>query len=104
MSDFTLKARDAHAAIKQILLTEWDPIGVSEFQEAQDEYDAYVAEVYRLLSRRVRVHEVFEYLWWLETSHMGLCGDRQKTEKIAERLVALISDGVLPGTDSALSS
>jgi hypothetical protein len=104
MSDFASKAREAHAVIKRILLTEWDPIGVSEFPEAQDEYDAYVSEVYRLLSRRAGVREMFDYLWWLETTHMGLCGDRQRTEKIAERLVGLVSEGILPGTEPSASS
>lgn len=90
MSDFVAKARDAHLAIKQILLNEWDPIGIAELAEAQDEYDAYIADVCRLLSRRAGVHEVFDYLWWIETMHMGLCGDRQRTEKIAERLIGLL--------------
>lgn len=104
MSHFAEKAKEAHAAIKQILLKEWDPIGVSEFPEAQDEYDAYVSEVYRLLSRRVGSREVFDYLWWLETAHMGLCGNRQRTEKIAERLVTLIMERVLPGTEPSAAS
>jgi hypothetical protein len=34
-------------AIKGLLLHEWDPIGVSEFPEASDEYDAYALQVYR---------------------------------------------------------
>ncbi len=103
MSEFASKAREAHAIIKRILLMEWDPIGVSEFAEAQDEYDAYTSEVYRLLARRTSVREIFDYLWWLETEHMGLCGDRQRTEKIAERLGALTSEGVLPGTEPPAS-
>jgi hypothetical protein len=89
MSDFANRARDAHAQIKQILLAQWDPIGVAEFPEAQDEYDAYVSEVYRLLSRRAGIDEIFTYLWWLETQHMGLSGDRQRTEEIAKRLYEL---------------
>ncbi len=104
MSDFASKVREAHAVIKRIFLMEWDPIGISEFPEAQNEYDAYVSEAYRLLARRAGVHEMFEYLWWLETTHMGLYGDRQRTEKIAERLVGLISEGVLPGTEPSASS
>lgn len=104
MSDFAKRAREAHAVIKKILLIEWDPIGVSGFGEAQDEYDAYVSEVYRLLSRRVGVREMFDYLWWLETTHMGLCGDRQRTARIAERLVSLIPEGVLPGTEPPVAS
>ena len=104
MNDSARKAKEAHAVIKRILLTEWDPIGVSEFPEAQDEYDAYVSEVYRLLSRQLSSREIFDYLWWVETDHMRLCGNRQRTEKIAEKLAALISEGILPGTEPPSSS
>jgi hypothetical protein len=104
MSDFATRAREAHAIIKRILLNEWDPIGVSEFPEAENEYDAYVSEVYRLLSRRSSAGEIFDYLWWLETKHMGLCGDRRRTEKIADRLAGLIADGILPGTEPSATS
>lgn len=69
--DFAEQARKVQDTIREILLREWDPIGVSEIREAQDEYDAYVADVYRLLSRRASMNEVFDYLWWLETEHMG---------------------------------
>jgi hypothetical protein len=96
--DFASQARKAQELIRGVLLRDWDPIGVSEIREAQDEYDAYVADVYRLLSRRAPVNELFEFLWWVETEHMGLTGDRQRTMKIAEQLADLVAAGALPGT------
>jgi len=96
--DFAQQARDAQQIIREILLRDWDPIGVAEVREAQDEYDSYVADVYRLLSRRASANELFEFLWWLETQHMGLVGDRQRTTKVATRLRELAEDGTLPGT------
>jgi hypothetical protein len=33
--------------------------------------------------------DIFDYLWWLETEHMGLTGNRQSTEHFAERLLKL---------------
>jgi hypothetical protein len=33
--------------VKEILLLRWDPIGVSDVENAQDEYDAYVLAVVR---------------------------------------------------------
>jgi hypothetical protein len=86
------QARIYHNAIRQILLKEWDPIGVSEIQEAQDEYDSYVGEIYKMLISRKPKHEIFDYLWWLETEHMGLTGNRQATEHFAERLAKLPSE------------
>ena len=78
-----------HREIKRVLLQDWDPIGVGDVPEAQDEYDAYVPDVYRLLMGRVSVREVFEYLWQVETEHMGLRGNRAHTHEIAISLVAL---------------
>ncbi len=89
MTDIANRARLFHQAIRRALLREWDPIGVGEFAEAQDEYDSYVPAIYKLLIARKPRHEVFEYLWWLETEHMGLTGDRQATEKFAERLLQI---------------
>lgn len=88
-SEFRDRARALHAAIKDVLLKEWDPIGVQAIPEAQDEYDAYVSAVYSMLVTRKPVSEVFKYLLWLETEPMGLTADRQRTQSIAEKLVQL---------------
>ena len=98
MSDFAARAQKAHREIAEIMMKEWDPIGVSGVPEANDEYDAYVAEVYRLLSRRASSNEIFEYLWWVETEHMALRGDRQRTLRVSSRLADLIETGVMPGS------
>lgn len=87
--DSRSRARIFHETIRRTLLREWDPIGVGAIAEAQDEYDAYVPTIYKMLIARHSRHEVFEYLWWLETEHMGLTGDRQATEKFADRLMQL---------------
>jgi hypothetical protein len=86
-TDIRNRARLFHEAIRRALLTEWDPIGVGEIAEAQGEYDSYVSAIYKMLITQKPRHEVFDYLWWLETEHMGLTGDRQATEKFADRLM-----------------
>ena len=89
MSEYLDRARHYHAAIRIVLLTEWDPIGVSHIPEAQDEYDSYVGEVHRLLITHVDRHGLFLRLWQIETEHMGLSGNRQRTEAVADRLLRL---------------
>ena len=89
MSEAAERARALHQKIRDVLLKEWDPIGVQAIPEAQDEYDGYVPTVYSMLIARKPINEVFEYLLWLETEHMGLTADRQRTQSIAERLVGL---------------
>jgi hypothetical protein len=103
MSDFVGKAKEAQRLIREILMKEWDPIGVAGIPEAHSEYDAYVSEMYRLLSRRASTKELFESLWWVETEHMGLHGNRHRTQKVAERLAGLLDSGVLPGSEPSSS-
>jgi hypothetical protein len=89
MSTALARAQRLHRAIHQALIEEWDPIGVGSFPEAADEYDGYIPTIYKLLIRRASKQEIFDYLWWLETEHMGLSGDRQATEHFAARLLEL---------------
>ena len=89
MSDAATRAQHLYRTIRMVLMDEWDPIGVSGIPEAADEYDGYVPTIYKLLIRRAPVHEVFDYLWRVETEDMGLCGSRQATESVATHLVDL---------------
>lgn len=84
------RAQQLHQDIHQALITDWDPIGVADIPEAQDEYDSYIPTIYKLLITRAPKHEIFDYLWWLETEHMGLRGDRQRTKKFTEQLLSLL--------------
>lgn len=99
MTEFIERARRYHAAIKKTLLSEWDPIGISDVPEAQDEYDSYVSGIHKMLVSRSTEQEVFEYLWEIETQHMGLLGNRRHTEQVAGKLVQLI-DKVESGEDT----
>jgi hypothetical protein len=47
-SDDQRRAKAIQESIREILLRDWDPIGVNDVPEAQDEYDSYVGGVYRL--------------------------------------------------------
>jgi hypothetical protein len=70
-------------------LKEWDPLGIKYIPEIQNEYDSYVPAIYKLLITQRPKQEIFDYLWWLETNHMGCTGDRQATEQFAERLLRI---------------
>jgi hypothetical protein len=86
------KAKNLHQNIHKILIEDWDPIGVGYLPEAQDEYDMYIPTIYRLLIQKKPKHELFDYLWWVETEHMGLMGDRQRTNDIAVELLNLMKE------------
>jgi hypothetical protein len=91
MNDWTQRAKRYHDAIHSVLLKEWDPIGVADIPEAHDEYDAYVAGVYKRLISRASEEDLFTYLWDIETEYMGLYGNSGHTRAIAKRLLELIA-------------
>lgn len=92
MSKYQDRAKEYHNTINRALLSEWDPIGVCGIPEAQDEYNSYVPEIYKMLISGKSKPELFAYLWWLETEHMGLTGDRQRTENFSERLLEISNE------------
>ena len=59
-------------AIREILLRDWDPIGVQDVPEAQDEYDSYVGGIEGLLHRGASVEEIAAHLAKIEGESMGL--------------------------------
>jgi hypothetical protein len=89
MSKYVDRAREYQTAIREILMKEWDPIGVSDIPEAQDEYDSYVPHIYSQLIHHMSEQEVFDNLWEIETDHMGLYGNRQQAERVAKLLMEL---------------
>jgi hypothetical protein len=99
VSERLQQARDYHAAIREVLMREWDPIGVADIPEAADEYDSYIGEVYGLLVGREPLHKMVDFLWWVETQHMGLAGNRRKTEVVAERLQRLLDELAVPDAE-----
>jgi hypothetical protein len=72
MDDPRRNARKIQESIRLVLLRDWDPIGVQDVPEAQDEYDSYVAGVYRLLASGASAHEIAEHLLRIEMFQMGL--------------------------------
>ena len=88
MSEHLDRARRYHEGIRRILLHDWDPIGVSDIAEAQDEYDGYVSKIYGMLVHHEPRHNLVEHLWSIETDNMGLSGNRQHTEAIVDRLLS----------------
>jgi hypothetical protein len=80
------RARRYHEAIHDILIKEWDPIGMGV---PQDEYDSYIPQIYKRLITRASEQNLFDYLWWVETTNMGLSGNRTRTWEIVHKLFQL---------------
>lgn len=72
--------------IRRILLTEWDPIGVADVPNAQDEYDSYVPEIARALDAGADAQSIAARLIAIETDRMGLAADRPRATRVARLL------------------
>jgi len=89
MRNRSRRAKEIQERIRQVLLHEWDPIGVSDMPEAQDEYDSYVGGIYRLLASGASEYQIIERLYNLETVSMGLTGNRERLKRVAGKLAEL---------------
>jgi hypothetical protein len=83
------RASQIQSQIREILLRDWDPIGVQEETRAQDEYDGYVGGVYRLLAAGASPRSVAEHLAHVEAEQMGLGVPADKLMGVATKLCAL---------------
>ncbi|CAB3789733.1 hypothetical protein LMG28138_02871 [Pararobbsia alpina] len=78
------------AAVQRILLQEWDPIGIRDVPDAQDEYDSYVLGICTMLREGQTTEKLYRHLRWIESEHIGLDGNELHTDRIAKRLASLL--------------
>lgn len=89
MDKTTPNFRNLLERIRLALLNDWDPIGVSQYPEAHDEYDAYGEPLLELLCQKPTEDRIFAFLWELETGHIGLSettASREHTIAFAHRI------------------
>lgn len=88
-----MTARDWKAdvdAIREVLLTEWNPIGCDV---PNDEYDSYIGGIYGAMQRRVSVEELAQHLGAIESDRMGLSINAKVIERnlrVAQALLDLL--------------
>ncbi|MGL4825435.1 MAG: hypothetical protein ACRC4G_04480 [Alphaproteobacteria bacterium] len=84
---------DAHIEkqIAQLLLEDWDPIGIKNIPEAKNEYDDYAGDLCKILAKEKNPEQrLLDYLTWLETVHMGLPHNLESIEKIIKKILCII--------------
>jgi hypothetical protein len=91
--------RQLRGPIADILLREWDPIGVAGIPEAQGEYDGYVPQLFARLASGATPDEIATYLMAVETETMGLNSQPAAARlQVGRRLLALaLEEGLWPG-------
>jgi hypothetical protein len=84
------RAAEIRDAIRQALFRDWDPIGVNDNPNLQDEYDSYIAPVYRILSCSRSEQELVDFLFRTEGESVGLqCDLPERLRPIARKLLEL---------------
>ncbi len=84
-----VRANKIRALVRDVLLRDWDPIGISDIPEAKDEYDAYAEVVLgMLINENATAEDIASYLFKIATEHMAL-SDREMA-KLCERAAAAI--------------
>jgi len=71
------QSRRVRVQIRRVLLDTWDPIGIQDEPNAQEEYDGYIGRIYELLACGAPNSELMDYLFWAVHEHMGLDATRE---------------------------
>jgi hypothetical protein len=76
--------------IRKVLMADWDPIGLSAIPGApEDEYDAYVPAIERMLRQNATATDIADYLDRIVTETMELSAKSDASRKAADALVAI---------------
>lgn len=81
----TRRARQSHSAINEILFTYWNPIGMNDALP-KDEYQAYVADVYRALVNGKSEWGLVSVLTAIENEKIGVRAPQKRKAEAARRL------------------
>jgi hypothetical protein len=86
------QSRVKRARVREVLMREWNPIGVAGIPEAADEYDAYADKAYvMLMDDRATAETISAYLFEIATSHMGLSRTGDLADRSARAAKALVA-------------
>ena len=84
------RAAEIQDSIRQILFWEWDPIGIADEECPEDEYDAYIAPVYRILTGTRSENDLVKYLQTTAWKTIGVSGpDSEMLRVVAKKLLLL---------------
>lgn len=71
------ESRRIRVEIRHVLMGVWDPIGIKDEPNAQDEYDGYLGGVYQLLVSGASDEQIANHIWRIVTEQMGLSAARK---------------------------
>ena len=80
---------ELYRRVSDVLLHEWDPLGVSEDPDAADEYHGYLPEVYRRVQAGASPDALADALLRVERQSMSLWLPGERLLTVAARLHGL---------------
>ena len=81
-----------YVRVDRLLGKEWDPFGLDEGRDANDEYHGYVSGIVALLTQNAGIEEIASHLTEIATKRMGLPLDRSAyIRNIATKLKGLMT-------------
>ena len=84
------RAAEIQQSIRDVLMHQWDPIGVADSTTSDDEYDAYIAPVYRILVGSRSEDELVGFLHFTERDVIGMAtANPESLRGVARALLAL---------------
>jgi hypothetical protein len=83
----TNEQKQLYKRIDEILWNDWDPIGVNDIENVRDEYQSYTPHIFSLTIQGADKTQIAEHLYKIETINMGLSGNMQHCENIAQKIL-----------------
>ncbi|MBK8465092.1 MAG: hypothetical protein IPL32_04605 [Chloracidobacterium sp.] len=84
------QALEIQDSIRQILFWDWDPIGIADEELPDDEYDSYIAPVFRILIGTRSENDLINFLHTTAHETIGLSGgDPEMLRGVAKKLLLL---------------
>ena len=84
------RAAEIQQSIRNVLIHQWDPIGVVDYITTDDEYDAYIAPVYRILVGSRSEDGLIAFLHFTERDAIGTAtANPESLRDVARALLAL---------------
>lgn len=82
-----MKVKIKYDAIRRILITKWDPIGVADFnsfdESNETEYNSYAGEIYNIVCSGAGTDDIEKYLSWAET-YIGAGTSPSRIKRVAK--------------------
>ena len=86
-------ATELSRMVRVSLWRDWDPIGINDISDADDEYDSYVGSVCSLLLSGADSDTIRQHLSKIETDYIGLsspCPRLSHLDEIVTKLMSMV--------------